>query len=353
VGVGGTRFRILYCGPLGRASTSLHRLWALQRLGHDVLGLDDAELERGPAVLRKCLGRLRAGPAVNRYNRRILEAVAQFKPHVFWGDKPVSLWPSTLRRLKEHGVFTLHYEPDAPFGPRRDHGWRLLKKNIPLFDLNVVPREADLIHYPSYGARRLQKIQFAYEPTLNFPPPEYWSDANRPRSISFIGSPYDQRGAFISDLSSHLRMAIHVNGPNWHRAEREHRTAMRLGPFLSADEYRMGIWQSKINLAFLTHSNQDDYAHKAFEITACGGFLLAERCPGHLERFREGTEAVFFSSVEECAAQIARYLPDEETRTTISKNGQERSRHSGYDNDTQMSLVINTIASFRDRSIGE
>jgi Glycosyl transferases group 1 len=83
---------------------------------------------------------------------------------------------------------------------------------------------------------------------------------------------------------------------------------------LYGDDYRKAIWRSKINLSFLTHSNEDEFAHKSFEIAGCGAFLLAERSPGHLARFVEDEEAVFFSTFGELAAKIRRYLPDEPAR---------------------------------------
>ncbi len=46
----------------------------------------------------------------------------------------------------------------------------------------------------------------------------------------------------------------------------------------------------------MTHANKDEFVHKSFEIAACEGFLLAERSEGHLQRFREDEEAVFFST---------------------------------------------------------
>jgi spore maturation protein CgeB len=104
--------------------------------------------------------------------------------------------------------------------------------------------------------------------------------------------------------------------------------------------YREGIWRSKINLSFLTHGNQDEYAHKSFEIAGCAAFQLAERCPGHTERFIEDVEAVYFSSVEECAEKIRRYLPDEAARNRIAAAGYRRAVSSGYYNDRQLAAVM-------------
>jgi spore maturation protein CgeB len=105
-------------------------------------------------------------------------------------------------------------------------------------------------------------------------------------------------------------------------------------------EYREAIWRSKINLSFLTKSNQDEYTHKSFEIAACGGFLLAERCAGHSLKFKEDEEAVFFSDTEELIAKIRRYLPDEAARTRIAAAGQARALRDGYYNDVQVGRIV-------------
>ena len=84
--------------------------------------------------------------------------------------------------------------------------------------------------------------------------------------------------------------------------------------------------------------------HKSFEIAACGGFLLAERSEGHLQRFREDEEAVFFSSFEECVSKIRRYLPDEAARSRIALAGQLRAARDGYHNDRQVSLIVERVA---------
>jgi spore maturation protein CgeB len=109
---------------------------------------------------------------------------------------------------------------------------------------------------------------------------------------------------------------------------------------LYRDAYREAIWRSKINLSFLTHSNHDEFAHKSFEIAGCGGFLMAERSEGHVQRFVDGEEAVFFSTFEELAAKIRRYLPDEGARRRIAAAGCLRAARDGYHNDRQVALIL-------------
>ena len=164
--------------------------------------------------------------------------------------------------------------------------------------------------------------------------------------MSFIGTPYDQRAEFLTRLWKEFGLPVTVSGGLvWKRALGPEATAAiyRGNGELFRDEYREGIWKSKINLSFITHANMDEFVHKSFEIAGCGGFLLAERSEGHLQRFVENEEAVFFSTIEECVAQIKRYLPDEAARTRIAAAGCARAERDGYHNDRQVSLIIERI----------
>ena len=106
-----------------------------------------------------------------------------------------------LTAMRRMGVATVSYMIDNPFGPRRDPGWRLYMKDIPYYDLHVVQRDKNILDYRQRGARDVIKIQTAYEPTIHYPPPAGWSDANRDREVSFIGTPYDDRADTLTKLS--------------------------------------------------------------------------------------------------------------------------------------------------------
>ena len=190
------------------------------------------------------------------------------------------------------------------------------------------------------------KIQTAYEPTIHFPPPVGWSDRERDRGVSFIGTPYDDRAEFLTRLWREFGCPVVISGNRVWRRVLDAQAAAALYPIpgeLYREAYRDGIWRSNINLSFITHSNQDEFVHKSFEIAACEGFLLAERSPGHLARFIEDEEAVFFTGIEECMAKIRRYLPDGAARARIARAGRERAERSGYSNDAQMRIVVEAV----------
>jgi len=348
--------KILYAAQLSEKDSALYRLWALRRLGHTVVPLDSYAYLPQSALLVKLVHRAQTGPGVWRLNRDILAIAEQERPDVFWADKLLGLQPKTLVKLREMGVKTVSYMIDNAFGPRRDPGWRLYMQCIPEFDLHVVQRASNVADYISRGARDVIQIQTAYEPTLHFASDhdaeEYVArDAMRSRGVSFIGTAYDDRAEFLTRLWRECGLPVVISGSGvWReRLDAEAAAALYTGGELYGAAYREAVWDAKINLSFLTHSNQDEFAHKSFEIAACGGFLLAERSAGHLARFVEDEEALFFTGFDECAEKIRRYLPDAEARGRIAAAGRARAERSGYGNDAQMAKVMERVQGIGDR----
>ncbi|SDF03045.1 CgeB family protein [Terriglobus roseus] len=338
--------RILYAGQITSFDSAWYRILALRREGHEVFELNTLDYRQQNPLLQKIEFRLVWGPEVERLNRDILSMAETLKPDVVWADKVLFMKPSTLEHLRKKGIVTVSYMIDNFFGPRRDPGWRLYAKTIPYYDLHCTQRDVNVTDYKNAGARDVIKIQTAYEPTIHFAPPEGWSDRERDRDVSFVGTPYDQRPEFLTRLANEGGFDVAVNGGLvWKPAlERVGGVALYRGNGeLRNDDYREAIWRSRINLSFLTHSNQDEFVHKSFEITACGGFLLAERSAGHAARFVEDEEAVFFTGLEECIEKARKYLHDEPARTRIAHAGWQRALKSGYDNDTQVRHIVERL----------
>jgi spore maturation protein CgeB len=342
----GQALKILYASVLTENDSSLYRQWTLERAGHTVIPFNVLGYQPASALMRKVAFRIAAGPWVARMNRDLIRRAEVERPDVLWADKLLWMQPRTLDRMRSLGVRTVSYMIDNPFGTRRDAGWRLYLKGIPHYDLHVVQRDKNIVDYKERGARDVIKIQTAYEPTIHYPPPAEWSDAQRDREVSFIGTPYDERAEVLTRLwrEHGFRVVISGNKRQWERVlDAEAMTALYREGELYQQQYREAIWRSKINLSFITHANQDEFVHKSFEIAGCGGFLLAERSVGHAQRFRENEEAVFFSTTEELVEKIREYLPDEEKRARIAAAGQVRAERDGYHNDRQVELILERV----------
>lgn len=345
--------KIVYAAESRAGTSSLFRRWALERLGHQVVGFDPTRYRVENQLLHKVAFRLARGPHATRMNADLLELVRQEKPDLLWADKLLLLTPETLKAVRAMGIVSVSYMIDNAFGPRRDPGWRMYVKDIPYFDLHVTQRDVSLAHYRERGARDVIKVQTAYEPTIHFPSSTPVTDAQRTREVSFIGTPYDDRAQVLTGIAAAgLPVVVSGNPRQWQRAlsDAAYAAIFRFGE-LYEKEYREAVWASKINLSFLTRSNQDEYAHKSFEIAGCGGFLLAERSDGHRLKFEEDKEAVFFTGTEELVAKIRRYLPDEAARTRIARAGWERAVKGGYYNDVQVAKILERACQIAKRMV--
>src|SRR6185312_7925994 len=98
--------KILYASGLSPNDTSLYRLWALERLGHQVVPFNSYAYNSANPLVRKIAHRLVTGPTVSRLNRDLLNIAQREKPDVFWADKLLSMRPATLDRLRARGIVT-------------------------------------------------------------------------------------------------------------------------------------------------------------------------------------------------------------------------------------------------------
>jgi len=187
-----------------------------------VAALDTGAFSSAGGLRGKLPFRLQASGYVQRLNHAILHEAEHEQANVLLCDKVLGIWPTTLRRLRERGIVTVDYINDNPFGPRRDPGWRLFRKAIPEYDLHAVSRSTSVAAFEEHGAREVIEIRFTYEPTVHYAPPDApkdWPDAERHRNVSFIGTPYDQRGDFLTRLwRAGLPVDVSGSRPHWQAA---------------------------------------------------------------------------------------------------------------------------------------
>ena len=102
-----------------------------------------------------------------------------------------------------------------------------------------------------------------------------------------------------------------------------------------------------IALHFLRHGNRDEQDSRTFEIPACRVFMLAERSDLHSRLFIENEEAVFFSTKEELLKKVKLYQSAKEERKRIAKNGYEKCFSAGYDHESRIKKVLETVSELR------
>ncbi len=132
-----------------------------------------------------------------------------------------------------------------------------------------------------------------------------------------------------------------IIGPNWHKAPEwpALRSAWK-GGTTQGDDYAKAIQCARVNIGLLSKGNRDLHTTRSLEIPALGGLLCAERTTEHLELYAEGTEALFWDDVRECANVCRWALDHEEERKRIAVAGQRRSIANEFRNEAVMREIL-------------
>ncbi len=337
--------KILFAGYLNPGSTARHRLNALGRIGYDVVPFNFSDYGRHSGRVENWINHhLLFGREIDRANDGIIAACEAHRPRFVYIEKGIFLKPGTIRHLSATIAPVIQFNYDNPFGPRHDPGWRLLIASIPYYDVHFVPRESSIADFKAAGAKRVFRMPLTFDPEIHYPPPASWGESDRHIDVSFTGSPYDDRGRFLSSLFTQYGIKTDIRGDRWNRVLKpDVARQIYTGPAVYDDAYRQRFWHSKICLSFVTHSNRDLVAHKSFEIAGAGGFLLAEATDEHRAMFEHGKEAVFFDDLADCAQLIRHYLARPDLREKIAKAGHARAVGSGYSNDARLAQAFATM----------
>lgn len=322
--------RVLYLGASDLSSTSRHRAEALRRLGHDVDLLDPYQaVKRHTQGLLGALhyrtGYVMTRPVVGRWLERELASLPIHD--LCWVDNGELLSLGALRQLKSHARHLVLFNHDDPSGTRDRARFMTLRSAIPAYDLCVVVRAMNVPEFQSLGARRVTRVWMSYDEVAHQP-----ADAARPvdarydNDIVFIGRRMNGEGRdlFMQSLVQQgLKPAIW--GDNWQSSP----VWPALQPYwrgasLSGQDYVDAIRGARLCIGMLSKGNRDQHTTRTMEIPAAGGLLCAERTAEHLALYRDGEEAVFWSSPEECATLCKSLLADPARRERIRQAGHRR-----------------------------
>ncbi|MDB5440506.1 MAG: hypothetical protein JWM33_2933 [Caulobacteraceae bacterium] len=337
--------KILFLGPLRPGQTSLMRMRALQRLGHEVQGVDTVEPWWRASKLRRVIDRRRQrGPVVDEINRSVVEAARAWKPDLVWAEKQEFLQTETLETLKAGGARLVHYTPDPYFSL----SWKrtgLMDRSMGMFDVLVYCKTYERAQYAALG-RPLIYMPLGYCDEVHRPLPS--DDPRWSCAVGFLGGWEPRRETMLHALAV-AGMDLKIWGGYWDfladgrwsprrqiilsqlagadpfRFHRDPLLAEALqGEEVYADDYARAMTGSSIGEGFLRKVVPDQHTTRSFEIPACGSMLIADRTDEHRALFEEGHEAEFFGSAEEMVDKVSYYVAHEARRAAIAAAGHQR-----------------------------
>lgn len=343
--------RILFLGEIGPGQTSLMRMRALERLGHEVRGVHTIEpWRRASWAQRQVQRRLKRGSVIDTINREVLDAARDFRPQMVWAEKQEYLRVETLEALRALGARLVHFTPDPYF----TLDWKrtaLMDQAMGIFDVLVYCKAYEQAQYAALG-KPLVYMPLGYCDEVHRPLPS--GDPKWACQFGFLGGWEPRRERLLHALAA-TDADLKVWGGAWdflhdgrwtlrrHLILRQlagdapfriHKdpllAAAHQGDEVYADDYARALTGARIGLGFLRAVCEDQHTTRTFEIPACASMLLADRTDEHRAFFEEGKEADFFSSEAELLDKAAFYAANEDVRAKIAAAGLERCRTGRY-----------------------
>jgi spore maturation protein CgeB len=337
---------ILYLGT--DSGTSKHRIHALRRLGHQVEVLDPSLFLPSSGILASIMGKwnFQTGAlGLETYiTNKVRSALSSRIFDLVWVDNGALIGPALVRELKSRFGWILNYNLDDPLGSRDANLFRLYLKAIPHYDLVVHVRDFNISEAYKAGARHALHVYRSADEIAHAP--RELTDADRKRfdaEVAFVGTYMPERGPLMATLV-HLGVPLTIYGNRWREAKEWPVLQSHWRPAVDDDElYPRALQCAKVCLGLVSTGNRDLHTTRSMEIPALGALLCAQRTREHEALYRDGEEAVFWSTPEECAQHCKRLLTDGRRRRSIALKGRLRCIHNGTYNEPTVARILAEI----------
>jgi spore maturation protein CgeB len=340
--------KILFVGDLSSYARAKQRYIAMKEMGHDVQGLSwvplETELSPGKPPLWERIRRKIGYPIdLVNLNQSLPLEVKKNTPDLIWIEKANTIRPKVYKRIKHDfpKAKIVYYSEDDIYVPnnRSVH----LRKSLSIFDVVYTTKPRNIEELPKLGVKRVKCVYQAYDKhfhrslDLTEDEKKTWG-----ADVTFVGTFEPDRAAQILFLAER-GIQVRVWGLNWQSWQGKHLNLKVEGRAVYNDDLLRVISSTQINLNFLRKFNRDRHTSRSLEIPACKGFMLAERTDEHKKLFKDGKEAVFFSSVEELYQQVKYYLEHDKERQSIALAGWQRCSESGYSHHDRLKVIFSEI----------
>ncbi|MGE0878001.1 MAG: glycosyltransferase [Acidimicrobiia bacterium] len=233
---------------------------------------------------------------------------------------------------------------DSPFNPRVQA--RFMLEALTSYDIVFSTKRRILDELRSHGCRRVEHLEFAYEPALHFPEPPSTDDehARFDCDIAFIGSYEPARARSLLRLrEAHPEWKVKAFGGGWSSHRDLESLGLSIGGHAVGRDYRLAASGARIALSHPRWDNADTTSMRTFELPAIGAFLLAEYSDDQAAILRPGVEAAYFRDDDDLIAQAERYLGDDVERSAIARAGRRAIVETGNRYHDRLDQIVGAV----------
>lgn len=325
---------------------------AFKALGHEVLKFawHDYFKPRNwiDAFYKKFQNRFITGPIVQKLNRDLIKAVAEFAPDMVFVYRGTHITAETLKKIKQQypDITLVGYNNDDPFAKGHPYSlWRHFFKAVSVYDLMLVYRHHNLDDFLRIGAKRVELLRSWYQPERNHPVSLSAEDRIKYEcDVVFIGHyEADERKLYLEELVRQgFKLKLFGPGYDWDPAlvnSQELKSQLPIH-LVWGEEYNKALCGAKVALCFLSKLNRDTYTRRCFEIPATGTLMLSEYTDDLASLYMEGEEADFFKTKEELIEKLRHYVDNDTLRVSVAQAGYNRVVADGHDVVSRMKQVL-------------
>ena len=292
------------------------------------------------------------GPAIQRANRDLIEAVNRDRPDVTLFYQGHHFGRATLKQIRA-STFIAGIHNDNPFSERNVlFRYRLLKPALPFYNAYHPYRDNNVSEFQAAGIQWVKVLMSYYLPWLDYP---RCLDSHEKKqwSCELVYAGHSEPDQRIECFSLAVREGVVTRiygGPRYWKRALPSDVLPNVGSLshLAGEDYRKALCGAKIAACFFSKWNKDQFTRRVFEIPACGVFMLAERTAIMQMLYEEGSEAEFFSSPAEFMDKLRFYLRHEDARRRIAAAGYRRATTSGYDIYSRMRQWLADVSQWRE-----
>ncbi len=258
-------------------------------------------------------------------NFELIKSCVKIKPDIVWVFKGFEIFPETILKLSNMGIFLVNYNPDHPFiRTSVMHGGKNIPDSVPLYDLHF-----------AYGTSLVEKLRLEYNKNCVRLPFGYELDNDTFEKckseseivrLCFIGTPDLVRSKLLIEIAKKgFEVDIYSLTYPFEKLLRNEK-GIKLFPVVTGEEFWKNVRRYRIQINFLREHNIGSHNQRTFEVPAMGGVLLSEYSKEQAEFFTENEEVFFFRDKNDVLNKISFLLEKNSGEiVNIRKNAREAS----------------------------
>lgn len=264
---------------------------------------------------------------VERRCRVLIKEAEAFRPDVVIVVKGLEIPAAVLQILQKAGSRLVNTLTDSPV-VYPGVGDRAKLDSLGAYDLVVTFGRSFVPVLYQMGARRVERLPFAYDPALHYPRQLTLEEERRYASpVAYVGSwgPLQERW-----LSAMIPFCLRIYGIGWGHLPLGHPLRACVGQAGWGEEFPKAVAGAKAIANFIRAEHNCAHSMKTFEVPACGGVHFVNRTEEQLDFFAEGEGTVYFDTPEELTDKVRYGLSHPEWLDTVRAKGLEKVKPHTY-----------------------